>query len=1107
AKALDWAGNSSVVYSTVVFTYDITAPTVQINTPLNNGYYSAIKPSTFSGQAFNSQSEAYTGPSTVTLAITDITDGGNFYCYYGSSFSACAASVWLPGQGSTASWHYDIPVSSFTSDHKYKYEADVYDLAGNHPAVPAAVEMKYDLDIPTSTITSPSAEYVNSLPSISGQASDDLSNNKTYEAGLGTYTVKAALQLVGGKWWDGAGFTGDDPSWYETSVNTGPYSVGGFILDWTWDMTAVGKVGELQSVINSLGTRDYLAVSWSYDLAENRQYGAGVQPTGAEVAAAGAGRIIRFDNQKPVALATAPVPGAYINTPNNVFYGTVSDAGEVDRVHVMVKARGVFNAYWKGTYLGTFGDDWDTGADKYTHWSTATYAAGGWSILLSSLTPVNNSKISVWVRAGDKAGNWMDTPSDVQLDGNLNADGSSAFYFTFDESIPQTTVTSPDVYAMSHSTDLIKGLATETGNEPSGIGNVKVRLGRSGGAYWRFYEADWAGGSGFYDKDTFSAPDWTKSVTASSQEDGWQYHIHQYAIDRAQNNASGAYFSTFTFIVDKTTPTSVIGFPADDSFIGAVSAITGSADDSVENLRGYGESYRTYESGISTSVAAVEVALRDRGALCGGVPVVNECWWNDTAWADSASIIWSTAVFVGASSGTWSYSLPAGTILDGTTYYALSRVRDIAGYIQTQYTTNYFAGDTSTPTSRTTWPENNSTVYSVPDISGTAFDVSPGELKANAVVYISVKQETGPGAPLCYDPVGNSFISCVAGRIWFSTGTTTYNPDTAQPSTWTWNTGSVTWPNQSDFSVIARATDKAGNTKPDPGADDLRFRVETPQPYASIGSPAGPNDRNYRAVNISNITGSGTNLRPPTGTGTPADESIELRIKRLYGQERWWSFSTETWVEYDTFTWVGYTGSGGSGDWAQSLNGAAAFTVDNASYTISATAYNISNEDVTTSLRVVIDNTMPTGVIAVPAGQYFNSLPSVSGNATDPGNITQPSLQKDAGGNVYVRIRDMYSPTYYWHGSSFAVGAVNIETAYSPAETVSWSTATAVNSGLKDGQHYMVYLLPRDKAGNMPVEGTISSYELVFDTTVPAAYISTPVHHQVFRSLSELRGT
>ncbi|MCK5583034.1 MAG: hypothetical protein KAI33_04555, partial [Elusimicrobiales bacterium] len=200
-----------------------------------------------------------------------------------------------------------------------------------------------------------------------------------------------------------------------------------------------------------------------------------------------------------------------------------------------------------------------------------------------------------------------------------------------------------------------------------------------------------------------------------------------------------------------------------------------------------------------------------------------------------------------------------------------------------------------------------------------------------------------------------------------------------------------------------------------------------------------------------------------------------------------------------------------AGSWAQSINGNSAFTVDNASYSITTIGYNSSNEaeDPPTLRRIVIDNTIPTGVILSPSTYYINLMPTISGTATDPDNITQPSLNKAGGANVYIRIKDMNDETY-WNGTDFAVleAASDIETTYATAEIVNWSTATLVNSALQDGKKYKVYFIPKDKAQNKENdENQMVNYEVLYDTTTPDTYIAYPTNMKVLRSLASINGT
>ncbi|MCK5582477.1 MAG: hypothetical protein KAI33_01735, partial [Elusimicrobiales bacterium] len=426
-------------------------------------------------------------------------------------------------------------------------------------------------------------------------------------------------------------------------------------------------------VINGFGRKNYRAVTYAYDMALNKQFGPNAgEPDNADIPAE-AGIIIQFDNDIPVTVTTTPANGFFANEASMTpLYGTASDDGVIDRIHVLVKAG---DYTWKGT---DFGDenDWDDSGGKYLNWSTVTYNSGEWSKALPSFNHniTNNRRIYVWTRGIDKTGNWEATPNDSQLASNLNADDSPAHYFTYDNSIPQTGILIPDGYSIADSTGLIKGTSYDGAPNPSAVSEVRIKLRRSDNAFWSWSTKDWEVSTGF--AGTSGVNPWQKFILESSQEDGYQYDIYHFAKDYALNNDTGAHFSTFTFIVDMTTPTSGITFPAHNSFIGSVPVMTGVADDSVENLHGW-TSPRNFEAGISESATdAVEIAIQR---------LMDDLWW-DGGDFNSAVRIWSSGTYTGASSGTWTYNLPGGAIADGTTYYAMSRARDIVSNLQAEYT-------------------------------------------------------------------------------------------------------------------------------------------------------------------------------------------------------------------------------------------------------------------------------------------------------------------------------------------------------------------------------------------------------------------------------------
>ncbi|HBE87556.1 MAG TPA: hypothetical protein DDW67_00235, partial [Elusimicrobia bacterium] len=1081
-RAVDYADNFSAVYSTKTFTYDLTGPLVSMTHPENNATYSLIAVSTpLAGGTANNQTAPYTGASTVAVAVTDLVTGE---CFNGAAFAACADTVWLPAQGAVDNWTFSDADISFVSDRRYRYQARATDIAGNHSAV-TSVEARYDLDIPTSTVVSPAAAYVKSLSLISGTVSDERYGARTYEAGLGTYTVKVAVRLVGGNWWNGTdAFNSANPRWYETAVDTAPYGAGEAVLNWTYAVP-----GDMQGVISGLGRKDYLVVPWAYDLALNREFGpGGGEPANADVPA-GVGRLIRYDNVLPVAESTAPADAGHYNSVPSL-YGIAYDTGAVAGVHVMLKARGSFNATWRGTYDNAI-SDWDDTAAKYTRWSTATYNNGAWTIPLPSLQPVNNLRFSVWVRAIDAAGNWQATPSNAQIDANLKADNSPAHVFTFDNTIPVTGVTAPSAYALAVATGLITGTSFDAGTEPSGVSEVRLRFHRSDGAWWSFLNDNWISATQSDTSGVDGSNPWTKPIVPASQEDGYRYDIYHAAKDQAGNNSTGfnsgaSFFSTYTFITDYTAPSSSITFPADNSFIGAVTSLEGTADDSVENLRGWSGA-RTFESGITA--AGVVVALQR---------LSDNYWWNGSNNFVSGSMQWHTAAFSGVSSGTWTYPLPAGAIADGATYYAMSRVTDIVGNLRSQWTTNYFTGDTTLPNSKALAPTG--TQSTVNSISGTAQDAPPGELRSQGTVLVALRQIS----PLvnCYN--GSTFVTCPAGsypgdRIWISTGTT--GDPTGQPAAWTWNTALINWANNADYDVQALAVDRAGNTRPYPGASspDLTFRFVSPSADTVVTQP-DTEFGNYRGGDVLSVLGTGVNLR--------AANSVAIRVKRLKEPASWWYEPSAHWVANDTWTYVGHT----AGSWSMGISGSSAFTVDNASYTLSSVGYNAANEAEVppTERSIIIDNTVPQAAILSPASPYIRSLPAtdtVTGTAADPGRADLPSLYREGMSHVRILIKDTSAGTY-WNGTSFAAFAPESELAADIGGLPAWTLSTDVTPALRDGRNYRFFAKPYDKAGNRDdSEALLAQYDVIFDTAPPVSRINYPAHMQVLRALSPLAGT
>ena len=182
----DFAGNAFTTQVTT-FTYDTQLPVVVISSPIAGGFYSAVQVSTpFIGTAVDNGALA-TGVSTVTLTLQDMT-------------STAFVFTSSPAAGTLPNWSYNPPIS-FTNGHQYQLTATATDNATN-PASTSTLFI-YDVQAPTSAVTSPNTVYITTWTTISGNA-NDLIGAPANKSGIATTGVAVAIQKVGGSWWDGS---------------------------------------------------------------------------------------------------------------------------------------------------------------------------------------------------------------------------------------------------------------------------------------------------------------------------------------------------------------------------------------------------------------------------------------------------------------------------------------------------------------------------------------------------------------------------------------------------------------------------------------------------------------------------------------------------------------------------------------------------------------------------------------------------------------------------------------------------------------------------------------------------------------------------------------
>jgi len=1044
---------------------------------------------------------------------------------------AASTNAYSAGSG----WQITPPAwagAAFTDGAAYTVHVRAVDRAGNWYNGPNVTDpnsslvkqwFKYDTTLPVGSVSVPSggSSQNTSLAVFSGSAQD--------LGGGGVRYIYAALQHTDGAqaadntWW----------SWTSKSFIAATPGYPPSSGDQYWAQVASTTVNDLASlswstpVVSGMlaSSNTYRFVVAAIDQANNAQ---------ASPLAAG-GSSFRYDTQVPLVNFTFPLAQSYNAAGLAAMAGAANDettgASGLQSVQILLQSQqvggGLENAgYWNGL-MGDSIASWDTGAGKYAQWRTVTQNPDwkSWLKSFPGLTWLDSTRFTLWVRAQDNAGNWSATPTDGQLDAYDNADGSEALQFTYDNSQPSSRVTFPPVYTSSPSLTAISGTsrdAHEGSFSPSLVNQVTYKLKRSDGQYLQAL-GQWGAGEPLLDYVTGgSINPWYKTVVVGRFEDGYTYDVNSQGRDNAQNYESP--YTTYTFTVDLTTPIAVVSTPAAGSFIGASFAtVQGTADDrfcNVVNQMPAANPYcdkdnalqpsvpRRFQSGVAAS--SVTVAVRDMSGFCPSAATGIACWWSGSAWVDQLDPVWSTATFVGDSSGTWSFAFPAARMNSTRNYQISSRVvHDRAGNIQTLITTHTYTFDTTPPASFATLPSGST--GQVTTITGTAQDTAPGELED---VLLSIK-ETACGGSTCH--VNKWWKGWEwgddSGEVWLASGAIA-NHLGGGLYEWSFDANTVSWDNRSTYTVTARARDRSGNTKTRPLGDDITFYLETPAAVVFVSQPpfsADPQHYNGLASAINNISGTGYSMRKTGG--------IRLQLKRLSEPASYWfdSASDAKWSDTaSTFTPVDVTTTTNPMQWNYTWLGSP-YHVANASYVLTATGFNNAGlpSDASVERTFIFDSVKPSVLVSVPAPAAcplpggvdlcLNALPTFAGTASDPTNVYPPSVSE-----VRARLKDEANVKYF-DGDNFGAAVIDMVVSSTLSATpVTWSTATLAEtlSRMTDGAKYGLYVWAKDKATNAETsEASMAKIRFLYDRNPPVGYLVLPSSGEVYNELTTISGT
>ena len=268
-----------------------------------------------------------------------------------------------------------------------------------------------------------------------------------------------------------------------------------------------------------------------------------------------------------------------------------------------------------------------------------------------------------------------------------------------------------------------------------------------------------------------------------------RYFVESRATDNAGNMETS--YSTITFLVDSTPPSTTITSPANNNAYSLTQPLT--------NITGTSNDPNQFPSGVAQVMLSIT-------QLNGGA----------TNYFNGVDFSGTTAyMLLATSTAPWSYfatglSAGSGNLIDGASYVINAHAIDVAGNVDVVTATTTFVYDTETPISTVTFPADGSVQPNLTDIAGTASDVGPAGIQK---VQISLRLDNAPTSQtpgsedFYFDPSSYSIVNTSSftstSEVWIdASGTTNWSYATAG----IWKSGKRYW-------AKARAIDRDGNVQ------------------------------------------------------------------------------------------------------------------------------------------------------------------------------------------------------------------------------------------------------------------------------------------------------
>ncbi len=1029
SQAQDNSGNLEVNFGTITFIVDASSPVAAVTYPSNGGYVSQT------GYVQGTSSDTLVAgkvPSGIAHAKVRISTGG-FSSFWDGNNWVGNANTWFDATLSpnTTAWWLVLSPEPWVSNVTFNVESYSVDNASNTQVVYSTVTFTADFTPPISTITVPAlATVATALPTISGSASDgpgQLSNVQL------SYQAKSGAD--NGKYWDpGTGLfnSGTEKFKNATTVNTGAG---------TWNVTGA----DLPNFPTTLGGITYDIFAQAIDAAGNPTTKPGsptIYPTQSAY--------MEFVLQTPPPSTTLTSPPA-----NNTHWqiGNVALAG------------GSLNATTVQVQLIECGADLNCGAgndDKFWNglaWaSTSSWPNGGF-VGVSDFA----SNTGTWTLT---AGAWTTarkyTIASKGINGGSQETPQSPWTFVIDDAQPSGSVTVPDTRLFINSLPTLSGTADDT--PPGAVNTVKFRVIRDADGLLYNWQASTFTASAPPATDLTASPvtgnEWRYTTDyfliatgTAAWENGRSYTVHEIVTDKAGNPVDVPH-APFTFDIVAATATVTVP-QAGMAGISSLPTISGTAND-------------------GKAVASVKVAIQKLDAQGFWFDGAND-FINDTQ-------TWLPAIFVGVSSGAWTYTHINlnSRLLDNTTYLVLAQAFDVAGNTQTVLNANVssftFRIDKGLPTTTINTPPVPGGFYSPANIgeavptntlfSGHASDAGALATGLN-LVQVRLSYLLGPDT-YYWDQANTKFSSAPI------TGNTAWQ-SAAGKVNWQYLTD-ISWPTDMSHNITfeSRAVDKAtlgdGTFAPSTGpATSVAFLVDIATPTAAITQPAA----------------NALLKTPPTITGTAWDDvtgssltAVKIEISSGSSPASYWTGSQ--WVEgiggaaWNTVTL--------STTWTYTTSGIG-LTPDKNYYVRIQAIDRAGNTFTSPHSTFTYDTQIPAVSISSPVdtGHYSSFATYVStpfGGAASDGGSVPTGIS-----TVTLTLFDVTFSSYFngtnWTGTTSSVAV--------QGAAANWSY-NSTNLSFIDGHEYSLTALASDNATN----SNTASVTFYYDTSKPTSTITFP---------------